>query len=83
MDGLPVGLVNGIGVVTVVVIVGWMIATGRLVTRREADAMNATITAQRSQLDEQGRQLTLVLNEAMPTTNAVLKALHRAAEDTR
>ena len=35
IDGIPVGaFANGVGVVTVVLIVGWMIATGRLVPRR-------------------------------------------------
>lgn len=42
LDALPVGAItNGIGVVTVLFIVWWMIATGRLATRREVDAREA------------------------------------------
>lgn len=38
LDGIPIGaLSNGIGVVTVIVVVGWLIATGRLVPQRYYD----------------------------------------------
>ena len=37
MDAIPPGLFNGIGVVGVVLVVAWMLWTGRLVTRREVD----------------------------------------------
>ena len=33
IDGIPLGLLNGIGVVGVVLIVGYLLATGRLITR--------------------------------------------------
>lgn len=36
-DAIPPALFNGIGVVTVVLLVGWMIFTGRLVPRRTHD----------------------------------------------
>lgn len=37
MDQIPVALLNGIGVVGVVVLIGWFIWTGRLATRREVE----------------------------------------------
>lgn len=38
LDGLPVGAIsNGIGVVGVIVLVGWMVFTGRLVPKRYYD----------------------------------------------
>lgn len=37
IEGIPVGALDGLGVVGVVLIVGWMLASGRLVTRREHD----------------------------------------------
>jgi hypothetical protein len=38
LDGLPLALANGIGVVGVVLIVGWLVWTGRLVPRATHDA---------------------------------------------
>jgi hypothetical protein len=41
-EGLPLGaLTNGIGVVTICVIVAWCLAKGIVVTRREADDIRA------------------------------------------
>jgi hypothetical protein len=37
MDQTLVGVLNGIGVVGVVLFGGWLVASGRLVTRREVD----------------------------------------------
>ena len=39
MDAIPPALINGAGVVTLLVGLFWMIATGRVVTRREHDAV--------------------------------------------
>lgn len=67
---------------------GWLawrvlarLTNGDLVTRREVNAKDQEISALRSANLEQGKQLSLVLGEAMPTTNAVLRALHQAAEE--
>lgn len=54
---------------------------GDLVTRREVDAKDHVITLQADTIREQGKQLSLVLGEAMPTVNTVLRALHQAAEE--
>lgn len=37
MESLSPAFLEGAGVVTVVLLVGWMLATGRLVTRRELE----------------------------------------------
>jgi hypothetical protein len=39
MDQTLVGVLNGVGVVGVVLFGGWLVASGRLVTRREIDRM--------------------------------------------
>ena len=41
IEGIPVALLNGIGVVGVVLMVGWLVFTGRLVPRRFVDDMRA------------------------------------------
>lgn len=38
LDGLPLALANGIGVVGVVLIVGWLVWTGRLIPKATHDA---------------------------------------------
>lgn len=81
IEGIAIGeLANGVGSVTVVLIVGLMIVRGTLVTRREADAMREEIQALRKANEEQGQQLTLALREYMPAANSVMRALHQAAE---
>lgn len=68
---------------------GWLawsvlrrLMNGDLVPRREVDAKDKQIAAQDATIKEQGKQLSLVLGEAMPTTNALMRALHEAAEDS-
>lgn len=39
MDQIPPGIFDNLSSVAVVLIVGWLIATGRLITRREADGI--------------------------------------------
>lgn len=58
----------------------WMIATGRLVTRREADAMTATIDSQRKTIHSQSEQMALVMKETAPTLNEFLEDLRAAVE---
>ena len=58
----------------------WMIATGRLITRREADALMATIEAQRRTIHTQAEQMNLVMKETAPTLNEFLADLRDAVE---
>lgn len=64
----------------------WMVMrkliSGDLATRREVDNKDREISALRDANREQGKQLSLLLDEALPTTVNVLQALHRAAEET-
>lgn len=58
----------------------WMIATGKLVTRREADAMLATIDSQRKTIHSQSEQMSLVMKETAPTLTEFLEDLRAAVE---
>ncbi len=50
LDGLPLVLANGIGVVGVVLLVGWMMWTERLVTRPAVERERAAHTAEIARL---------------------------------
>ena len=80
IEGIPV-VANGIGVVSIVVAVGWMIATGRLVTRREHSALERQLEARTAENRDLIEQNGLLLRSSVPTVNAVLGALHHAAEE--
>jgi hypothetical protein len=41
IDGIPIGLANGVGVVAVVAILGWLMASGRLLPRSFVERMEA------------------------------------------
>lgn len=74
MDGIPLSLLNGAGAAGMVVGLFWMLATGRLVTRREADG----ITADRDMWRETAQTLTPVVAKVLDeseTTNRLLRAL--------
>lgn len=51
-DGLPLALANGIGVVGVVLIVGWMLWTGRLYTRPHVDQMQKSHDAELARMEK-------------------------------
>lgn len=81
MDALPPGLAEGIGVVGVVLLVFWLIWSGRLVTKRELDHVehdrNEWRTESRikdQQIREKDDQIT-ALAEVGKTVEAVLRAL--------
>ena len=42
IEGVPVSVLNGVGVVGLVVIFGWLLATGRLVTSREVERIETS-----------------------------------------
>lgn len=84
MDSFPVsffnGLLNGGSVVGVIVLGGWMIATGRLVTRREADAKDRQIEAQMSLLATKDQTIS-DFRDAIATSNALTRALLDVARE--
>lgn len=41
IDGIPIGLVNGVGVVAVVAILGWLLATGRILPKSFVERLEA------------------------------------------
>lgn len=87
MEAVPVALLNGIGVVGTVLLVGWFLWTGRLVTRREVervehdrDEWRAESRIKDSQVAEKDEQLRHVVEVGL-TMKAVLEALQRLAHD--
>lgn len=58
------------------------IFSGRVISSREADAMQQRIDSQEKQIEELTAMNNLLLREGLPTTNAVLDALRQAAEKT-
>lgn len=58
----------------------WGLFTGRFVTRREADLAADRIQAQDKIIAELTHQNGMLLNSAIPTVDAVLNALHEAAD---
>lgn len=75
LDGLITGdLVGQAGLATIVLSGIWMIFTGRLVTRREADEIKAERDYWRAAFTEEQRQSTELL-ETAKTAQAALNAL--------
>jgi hypothetical protein len=56
------------------------IFSGRVISSREADAMQQRIDSQDKQIEDLTAMNNLLLREGLPTTNAVLDALRQAAE---
>lgn len=74
MEFFTPGLLNGVGVVGLFAGLFWMLATGRLVTRRECD----TIIADRDMWRETAQTLTPVVTKVLTeaeTSNRLLRAL--------
>ena len=77
LDGIPLGqLLDGFGTVTIVVVVGLLLFTGRLVTRREHEGRIADRDAEISLLRETVGRLT---GEVGETLDAILRAVKRQA----
>lgn len=82
IDGLPIAtLLNGTGVTVLLVGLFWMLATGRLVTRREVDKVDKDREVWRSLALEQKGLLTTVLT-GQETTNRLLRAIPHVEEDS-
>lgn len=87
MDAIPPGLLNGAGVIALLVGLFWMLASGRLFTRRQYDdkaheanewrAESRVKDAQIAEKDEQLRHLAEVGN----TVDAVMRAIQRGSKD--
>jgi hypothetical protein len=77
MDVAP-ALFNGVGVVGLLVLLFWMLATGRLCTGRELRDKDARIAAQVQIIEELTEQNRMMLNETIPTITSVLLALREA-----
>lgn len=81
MDALPPGLLDNVGAIGVVLLVAWLLFTGRLVTRREADdirhdrdewrAAHRISETARQVLSDQGQELL----EHARTTDAFIRSL--------
>lgn len=85
IDGIPVALLNGVGVVALLAVLYWLLATGRLVTRREVDSVQTAhareLTDVRADRDvwrdnflDQKGLMSHVL-EGQETTNKLLRAI--------
>lgn len=81
IEGLPPGLSEGIGVVGVVLLVFWLLWSGRLVTKRELDKAEHDRDEWRTesrikdqQIQEKDEQIR-TLAEVGRTVEAVLRAL--------
>jgi hypothetical protein len=79
VDGLPFDP-NSIGVAGLLVVLFFMIATGKLATPREIREKNKRIDLQDQEIKTLRNQLSLVLTETMETINPVLRAMRSAAE---
>jgi hypothetical protein len=87
MDQTLAALLNGVGVVGVVLFVGWMIWTGRLVPRPQHEERVGDLREQNAALRETNKHLaeqnSVMLGASMPAFNSLLTALRQAAgEDT-
>lgn len=71
---------NSIGVAGLLVVLFYMIATGKLATPRELREKNQRIKTQDATIKTLQNQLSLVLTESMTTLSPVLKAMRAAAE---
>lgn len=81
MELLPAGLLNGTPVAGLLCVLFWMLATGRLCTRRELDQNEKRIKALEQALDVRDQQVSTVLTEYLPAAQAALEALHRASDE--
>ncbi|WP_294567630.1 hypothetical protein [uncultured Arthrobacter sp.] len=90
IEAIPPALLNGIGVVGIVVALFWMLARGTLITRREAEASRvaherelADVRADRDVwrdnfLDQKGLMSQILTGQE--TTNRLLRAIPHVEE---
>lgn len=80
MDFLSPELLNGLGLAGGVTFIGWLIATGRLATKRELAEKNDTIAYQRAHIDELTAQIGILTREQGQTVIEALAGIRQAAE---
>lgn len=80
IEGIPVALLNGVGVVGLVVLLFFLLATGRLVTRREAQSIEADRDVWRNLALDQKGLLTQMLT-GQETTNRLLRSIPHVKDD--
>lgn len=73
-DLISPAMFNGVGVVGLFAALFWMLATGRLVTRREVDDVRADRDTWRETAQGQGEVLRQVV-DGQATTNRLLRAI--------
>lgn len=73
---------NGISVVALVLWFGWMLATGRIATRRELVEKDRRIAALEKALDTRDSQLMTVF-EALPKIARAMGGIHNAVEEVK
>lgn len=78
-DVVSPALLNGVGVVGLLVGLFWMLATGRLVTRREADAIERRAESAEQRAAEATAQLTEMMEFAR-LGKQVINALDEGAK---
>lgn len=90
IEAVPPALLNGISVVAVVLLVGWLVWTGRLVTRREADDIRHDRDEWRAEarLRDQTvadlmEQNSILLRDIGPAITSFMSALQNAGEEKR
>lgn len=86
MPPVPAELLDGLGVVAVVALVGWLVVSGRLVPRRtyddkvhEANEWRTEARIKDQQIAELNEQKRL-LSEVGITVEAIMRGLQQAAE---
>lgn len=82
MEALSPAILNGVGVVGMLAGLFWMLATGRLATRRELDEARADRDMWRETAQTLAPVVSQVLTEA-ETTNRLLRAMPYADEAER
>lgn len=84
-SGVTTEMLNGVGVVALVIIFAWLVATGRLVTRREVERIEASRQRENEDLradrdvwrdnflDQKGLVSQILIGQE--TTNRLLRAI--------
>ena len=84
LDAIPPAVANGVGVVGLLVLLFWLLATGRLVTRREMDSRMADKDAQIALLskanDVKDSQLEKLTSDVATTVIRVLESIEALAK---